>query len=94
MGGDIIELAEQNSVSYHGPTFFLEMLPRKNSINLLLALDYNEVDDPSGIAEDTSQRAFFVNAVYDGGVNVAIWAPEDIEKALPMIRQARELARG
>ena len=34
---DIIELAEPQSVSYHGPEFFLEVLPRKYGINLLLA---------------------------------------------------------
>ena len=37
--GDIIELAEQKSVSYHGPAFFLEVLPRKDRMNLLLALE-------------------------------------------------------
>ena len=42
---DIIELAEPRSVSYHGAEFFLEVLPRKNRINLLLALDFNEAED-------------------------------------------------
>lgn len=88
----IIELAEQKSVSYHGPAFFVEVLPRKNRINLLLALDFNEVDDPHGVAKDASQRKFFVNAEYEGGVNIPIWNPTDIDKALPMIRQARERA--
>ena len=63
---DIIELAEPRSVSYHGPEFFLEVLPRKNRINLLLALDFNEVEDPHGIAKDTSQKKFFVHAQYEG----------------------------
>jgi predicted transport protein len=89
---DIIELAEQHSVSYHGREFFLEVLPRKHRINLLLALDFNEIDDAAGIAEDASQRKFFANAVYGGGVNVPIGQPADIEKALPMIRQAHALA--
>lgn len=89
---EIIELAEAKSVSYHGPSFFLEVLPRKERINLLLALDFNEIDDPSGIAKDTSERKFFVNAVYEGGVNVPIWNVQDIDRALPLIRQAKELA--
>jgi predicted transport protein len=59
----IIEIAEQKSDSYHGPNFFLEVLPRKNRILLLLGLDFNEVDDPSGLAEDTAQWKFFANAV-------------------------------
>jgi predicted transport protein len=93
LDSDIIELAEQRSVSYHGPTFFLEVLPRKNRIGLLLALDFNEVEDPSGIAEDTSQWKFIVNAEYEGGVYIAIESEIDIDKALPMIRQAREVGR-
>jgi len=89
--GELIELAEPRSVSYHGPSFFLEVLPRKNRINLLLALDFNEVDDPHGVAKDTSQRKFFVHAQYEGGVNIPVWSAEDIEKALPIIRQAHAL---
>ncbi|MBE3130315.1 MAG: DUF1524 domain-containing protein, partial [Acidobacteria bacterium] len=92
MDGDIVELAEKRSVSYHGPAFFLEVLPRKNKINLLLALDFNEVHDPSGIAQDASQRKFFFYAQYEGGVNVPIREPEDIDKAMPMVRQAHEVA--
>lgn len=84
----IIELAESHSATYHGPAFFLEVLPRMNRLNLLLALDFNEIEDPHGIAKDTSERKFFVNAKYEGGVNIPIWTPEDIEKALPIIRQA------
>jgi uncharacterized protein with ParB-like and HNH nuclease domain/predicted transport protein len=93
LDADIIELAEQKSVTYHGPTFFLEVLPRKNRITLLLAMDFNEVDDAAGIAKDASEHKFFVNAVYDGGVYVPIWEAEDIQRALPIIRQARETMR-
>ena len=90
---DIIELAEKKSVSYHGPSFFLEVLPRKNRITLLLALDFNEVVDPSDIAKDVSEHEFFVNAENEGGVYLLIRKPEDAENALPIVRQARELAR-
>ena len=90
--GAIIEVAEQKSVSYHGPAFFLEVLPRKHRINLLLALDFNEVDDSAGIARDATQRKFFFYAEHEGGVNVPIGEPADIDKAMPMIRQAHAIA--
>ena len=93
LDSDIIELAEQRSVSYHGPAFFLEVLPRKNRIGLLLPLDFNDIEDPSGMAEDTSQWKFIVSAAYEGGVHVCVTSEADIEKALPMIRLAREVAR-
>lgn len=86
----IIELAEQKSVSYHGPAFFLEILPRKNRITLLLDLEFNEVDDPLEIARDASEFKFLVNAVHEGGVLISIWDSGDIEKSLPLIRQAWE----
>ena len=91
---DIIELAEPHSVSYHGPEFFLEVLPRKNFLSLLLALDFNEVEDPRGIAKDASQRTFFIYAQYDGDVYIHVWNADDIERALPIIRQAHALNSG
>jgi predicted transport protein len=91
MDQDVIELAEQNSVSYHSASFFLEVVPRKHRLTLLLALDYNEVVDPGGIARDASERAFFVNAVYDCGVYILAWEPGDLDEAMRLIRQAHAL---
>ena len=90
---DAIELAERRSVSYHQPTFFLEVIPRKNGVVLLLALDFNEIEDPVGLAQDTSQRKFIVNAAYDAGVYVFVSERGDIDQAMPIIRKAHELAR-
>jgi predicted transport protein len=84
----ILELAEHYSVSYHGLRFFLEVLPRRYKLTLLLALDFNEVDDPSGLAEDATEKQFYVNARYEGGVKVSISDVATIDKALPLIRQA------
>ncbi len=84
----ILELAEPNSVSYHGPAFFLEALPRRYKLTLLLALDFNEVDDPSGLAKDATEKKFYVHARYEGGVKITISEVDAVEKALPLIRQA------
>jgi predicted transport protein len=59
---------------------------------LLLALDFNEVDDPSGLAKDASERKFFVHARHEGGVSAIIWDKTAIENALPLIRQAHAAA--
>jgi predicted transport protein len=88
----IIEIAELKSITYHRPAFFLEVLPRKHRLNLLLALDFNEVEDPQGIAEDNTQWKFVINAVHEGGVNIRIRDASDIEAAMPMIRQAYSVA--
>lgn len=89
----ILELAEPKSVSYHGPGFFLEVLPRKRCLTLLLSLDFNEVDDPEGIAEDATQWKFFANAQHEGGVTVSVYKDEDIELVMPIVRQAYTITR-
>jgi predicted transport protein len=83
-------VAESNSISYHGPEFFLEVLPRRYKLTLLLALDFNEVDDPSGWAQDATQRKFFVYAKHEGGVHLSVEDEGAIEASIPFIRQAYE----
>jgi len=41
----------------------------------------------------TSERSFFINAQYEGGISVPISELEDIENVLPIIRQARDLVQ-
>jgi predicted transport protein len=85
---DVIELAERKSISYHAPNFFLEVLPRRYRVGLLLALDFDELDDPLNIAQDATQWKFLVNASHEGGVLLHVSSVSDIENALPLIRQA------
>ena len=89
----VIEIAEQRSVSYHGPTFFMEVLPRVDRIILLLAIEFNEIGDSTGFAQDTARWKFFTNACYDAGVNVRIYDEFDVDRALPLVRKAHELAK-
>jgi predicted transport protein len=88
LGPNVLEVAETNSVSYHGPDFFLEVLPRRRRLTLLLPLDFNEIDDPMGLAQDATQWKFFVHARYEGGVLVRIGDLDAIVSAMPFVRQA------
>ena len=93
LDSDILELAEPKSVSYHGPAFFLEVLPRRYTLTLLLALDFNEIDDPLGIAHDATQWKFFIHARHEGGVRLRVDNAAAIDDALPLIRQAYTASR-
>lgn len=88
----ILELAETKSISYHGPGFFLEVLPRKQRLSLLLPLDHAEIEDPHGLASDATEWKFLFYAKYEGGVLLRIKDEQDVDHALPMIRQAYSLA--
>jgi uncharacterized protein with ParB-like and HNH nuclease domain/predicted transport protein len=94
LGSEILELAEPNSVSYHDPAFFLEVLPRRYTLTLLLALDFNEVDDPPDLVQDATQWKFFVHAKYEGGVSLSVGDEGAIETAMPIIRQAHAASCG
>jgi len=92
LGGNVVELAEGNSVGYYGPGFFLEVLPRKSQLTLLLPPDFSEIDDPTGLAEDASEWKVLFYAKHAGGVLIKITGPGDIERAIPIIRQAYSVA--
>jgi predicted transport protein len=89
---DILELAEKDSVSYHSPNFFLEILPRRYSLGVLLPLDFTEIDDPSGLAQDATEWKFFTHAKHEAGVFVRVNDVESISSSIPLIRQAHAAA--
>jgi predicted transport protein len=94
LDSDVLELAEPKSVSYHNPAFFLEVLPRRYSLTLLLALDFNGVNDPSGLAQDATQWEFFIHARHEGGGALNVSDERLIESAVPLIRQAHAVTCG
>jgi predicted transport protein len=59
---NVIEAAEHKSISYHDPEFFLEVIPRKHGLVLVVDLDFNEVEADDGLAEDASDRSFVMYA--------------------------------
>lgn len=89
----IIEVAESKSVSYHGPAFFAEVIPRKNRLTVLFDLEFNEVSDPSGHAEDAARFQFFVNATYQGGTFISLTDPAQIPVIVSVARQAWDRSR-
>ena len=85
---EVIEIAGEKTVTYYGPDFFLEIIPRKHRLDLLLSLDLGEVDDPSGRAEDMDQRNFVTNATNHGGVLLLMDDPEDLQWVMPLVQQS------
>lgn len=89
----IIEVAEAKSVSYHGPAFFVEVIPRKNRLTLIFDLEFNEVEDSSGLAADSADYQFFVNATHEGGTYIALRDASEIPGAVAVARQAWDRSR-
>lgn len=85
---ELVELAEAKTISYHSPDFFLEIIPRKYNLTLVLPLDYSEINDPYGIAQDRNERKFVMHASHDGGVVATLESIDDINKTIPLIEQS------
>jgi predicted transport protein len=88
---NVIEAAEHKSISYHDPEFFLEVIPRKHGLVLVVDLDFNEVEADDGLAEDASDRSFVMYASHQGGVLVHLRNPTQIDRAMAIVAQARTL---
>lgn len=69
-------------------------IPRKHSLDLLIALDFHEVKDGAGFAQDTADRVFVMNARHQGGVLVTLNKAAQIARALALINQAHALMAG
>ena len=90
----IIEVSRPNSVSYYADDgdFFLEVLPRKRKLILLLNLPLEECNHRDEHLSDSSEYKFIVNAEHEGGSVYRLRGPEQLEFALKLIHQAYEMA--
>ncbi len=96
--GEIIEKGETKSISYHADgtgrgEFFLEVLPRKNYLMLLLNIDYDEVSSLSERVNDATEQKFFFYAKYSGGSCITVGQEEHLDDVMVCVRRACELAR-
>lgn len=88
---EVIEMAEKKSVSYHDPEFFVELIPRAQGVGVLIGLEYNEVENPDDLIQDTSTYTFVMNANYPGGILINMKLPEHLDRTMRVITQARAL---
>ena len=90
LGDDVIELPGQNTVTYRVFDFFVEVIPRRRRLTLVLNLDFEEADDPTGRVMDMTERAFIVHATETGGTFFRVEESEHVAPAIHLVRQAYE----
>lgn len=90
LGQNVIELFNQKSVTYRVYDYFVEVIPRRHRLTLLLNLDFEESEDASGKAKDATESAFVMYACERGGVLFNFGNEDDIGPAMIVIRQAYE----
>lgn len=90
LGEDVVELPNERTVVYRVFDFFVEVIPRKQRLTLLLNLDFADCDDPTGKSRDATEFAFIIGATESGGVLYSIDSADDLMGALAVVRQAYE----
>ena len=90
--GESIEIVEGNSLCFYDAQsagFFAETLPMSSNVRILLPIDFEEIDDPEGVARDVTAWKFLPNVTHrDCGVFIDIGSKQSIPKAVAMVRQA------
>jgi predicted transport protein len=90
LGSDVVELCTEASVTYRVYDFFVEVIPRRHRLTLLINLAFEDCADPSGKARNATEAAFVINATETGGVLYTIKDDADIPAAINVARQAYE----
>jgi predicted transport protein len=91
--GEMIVIRDEASISYHWPEFFMEVLPRRNRLTLIMPLEFSELEAPPDFANDMANWKFIVNAQHSGGVFLSITKEEEVAKAMPIIGKALQKVR-
>ena len=90
--GDVIVVAEDNSVCCHRPRagVFAELSPMTHYLRIFLPLEFNELDDQRDLnVEDISNwKRVTRRTQTDFNLSIGCWTLEDIELAMHMIRQS------
>jgi predicted transport protein len=87
---DVTELCTEHTVVYRVYDHFVELLPRKGRVALLVNLDFEDCDSTGTNAEDASAYAFIVHATETGGVYLEVRDLAGIAAAMTVVRQAYE----
>ncbi len=87
---DVIELCGAKSVTYRVYDFFVEVIPRKRRLSLILNMDFEDCDDPTRRAFDATEYAFITHASESGGVLFSVEEASHVAPAVHVVRQAYE----
>ena len=77
---EVIEVVERKSVCCYGPEYFAELMPMRQSVRIILPLEFSEVEKSDGLmVHDASTWKFVPNRAHtDSDLLVDVWEMEGI----------------
>lgn len=90
IGSNITEIPEEGSVSYWRSRYFLEIVPQKYRLDLLLALEFGEIANRPARAESLRTRTFVARSRHkaNSGTIFSLYGAKDLDTAMHLIEQA------
>ena len=88
LGSDVVELFGPKTVTYRVYDFFVEIIPRKNRLTLLLNLDVDDCQPLPENAWDTAKYEFVIHSTQDAGLGYTLRREEDLDAAMKLVQQA------
>ncbi len=85
----VSETVLKHYIAYKWRTGFVEVAPQSRQLKVWLRLSFDEIHDPDGFCKDVSAVGHYGN----GDMEIVIGTAADLERALPLIRQAFEKQR-
>ena len=94
LGDDVTEVVSTRSIVFHESTWFVEILPRANGIDMRLACEATELATVATGVQVTAQWAWIANSAVPGTEGSLYYVNSDakLEAACALIRKAFELA--
>lgn len=86
LDSDVREVIRKLYIAYKNTTNFVDIVPYKTELGLIINMDFQEIDDPEGACKDITGLGRWGN----GNVEYRLSSIEDIEYALLLIRQSFE----
>lgn len=94
LGDDVTEVVSTRSIVFHEPTWFVELLPRANGIDMRMSCEATELATVAAGVQVTAQWAWIANSAVPGTEGSLYYVNSDakLEAACALIRKAYELA--
>jgi hypothetical protein len=94
LGDDVTEVATTRSVVFRMPSWFVELLPRANGIDIRLACEAAELAAVAPGVQPSSIWAWIANSAVSGteGSIYSVNAEAKLDQGCALIRRAYELA--
>jgi predicted transport protein len=90
LGEDVVELFGPKTATYRVLDFFLEIIPRRNRLTLLLNLDLDDYEPLPKNAWDAAQKEFVIYSTQEAEVGYSLKRLADVPEAIQLVRAAYE----